>query len=197
MRIILASNSPRRKEILSQLGVKYETVSSKYEEKAVDTEPEKLVMRFAEGKAMSIAKDIKEEALVIGSDTIVYKDGRILGKPKDEEDAYEMLKSLSGVYHTVISGISVIKTPLLHIITTYEKTAVKFKKLTEDEIHYYILTKEPKDKAGAYAIQGIGSLLVEKINGCYFNVMGLPVYKLSKVLEDFGYKLLQDRQGVL
>jgi septum formation protein len=193
MRIILASNSPRRKEILSQLGIKYETISSEYEEKAIDTEPEELVMRFSEGKAMSIAKNIKEEALVIGSDTIVYKDGKILGKPKDEEDAYDMLKSLSGVFHTVISGISVIRTPSLHKITTFEKTAVKFKELTEDEIHYYISTKEPMDKAGAYAIQGIGSLLVEKINGCYFNVMGLPVYKLSKVLEDFGYKLLQDR----
>ena len=101
-----------------------------------------------------------------------------------------MFRSLSGLYQTVISGISVIKTPSLHKITTFEKTTVKFKNLTDDEIFYYISTGEPMDKAGAYAIQGIGSLIVERIDGCYFNVMGLPVYRLSKVLEDFEYKLL-------
>lgn len=189
MKIILASNSPRRKEILSQLGIKCEVVSSKYEEKIENIQPEDLVMRFAEGKALCVAKDILEDALVIGSDTIVYNNG-ILGKPKNEKDAFNMLRSLSGLYHTVISGISVIKTPSLRKITTFEKTTVKFKDLTDDEIFYYISTGEPMDKAGAYAIQGIGSLIVERIDGCYFNVMGLPVYRLSKVLEDFGYKLL-------
>lgn len=189
MKIILASSSPRRKEILSQLGIKYEVISSKYEEKIENIQPEDLVMCFAEGKALCVAKGIAEEALVIGSDTIVYNNG-ILGKPKNEKDAFNMLKSLSGLYHTVISGISVVNTPSLHKITTFEKTTVKFKDLTDDEIFYYISTGEPMDKAGAYAIQGIGSLIVERIDGCYFNVMGLPVCRLSKVLEDFGYKLL-------
>lgn len=189
MEIILASNSPRRREILSQLGIKYEVISSKYEEKIKNIQPEDLVMCFAEGKAMSVAKDVVEEALIIGADTIVYNNG-IMGKPKNFDDAVKMLKSLSGVFHTVISGVSVISTPSLRKITAYEKTLVKFKDITEEEILSYISTGEPMDKAGAYAIQGIGSLLVEKINGCYFNVMGLPVYRLSKMLEAFGYKIL-------
>lgn len=189
MRIILASNSPRRREILSQLRIEFEVIPSDYEEKAYDIPPENLAMCFAESKAMCVAKKIQGEALIIGADTIVYKDG-IMGKPKNEEDAYEMLKTLSGVSHTVISGVSIIKTPQLEKATAYEKTIVSFKTLTHNEILSYINTGEPKDKAGAYAIQGLGSLLVERINGCYFNVVGLPIYRLSKLLEGFDYKIL-------
>ncbi len=189
MRIILASNSPRRREILSQLRIEFEVIPSDYEEKAYDIPPENLAMCFAENKAMCVAKKIQGEALIIGADTIVYKNG-VMGKPRNEEDAYEMLKTLSGVSHTVISGVSVIKTPQLEKATAYEKTIVSFKTLTHNEILSYINTGEPKDKAGAYAIQGLGSLLVERINGCYFNVVGLPIYRLSKLLEGFDYKIL-------
>lgn len=190
MRIILASNSPRRREILSQIGIQYEVIPSKFEENALNMSPENMVMYFAEEKAMDVAKKVKEEAFVIGADTIVYQNG-IMGKPKDNEDAARMLKNLSGVFHGVITGISVVHTPSLNKITDYERTLVKFKNISDDEIQAYIKSGEPMDKAGAYAIQGIGSLLVEKIEGCYFNVVGLPVYRLSKILEGFGYKILE------
>lgn len=189
MRIILASNSPRRRQILSQLGVQFEVIPSKFEENISNMNPENMVMYFAEEKAMSVAKNIMEEAFIIGADTIVYQEG-IMGKPKDNEDAARMLKNLSGVFHTVITGISVIHTPSLKKVTDYEKTLVKFKNLSDGEIQAYIKSGEHIDKAGAYAIQGIGSLLVEKIEGCYFNVVGLPVYRLSKILDGFGYKIL-------
>lgn len=189
MEIILASNSPRRREILSQLGIQYEVIPSKFEEKALDMTPENMVMYFAEGKAMSVARKVNKEAFIIGADTIVYQNG-IMGKPKDNVDAARMLRNLSGVFHAVITGISVVHTPSFNQVTDYERTMVKFKNISDEEIQAYIKSGEPMDKAGAYAIQGIGSLLVEKIDGCYFNVVGLPVYRLSKILESFGYKIL-------
>lgn len=192
MRIILASNSPRRREILSQLGVEYEIKPSDYDEKEEESDPYKMVMLLANNKARNIAKSIKEEALVIGADTIVYKD-EIMGKPKDKADAAAMLARLSGTTHSVITGISVIKTPEMITVTDYEETLVKFKVLSQDEIKAYVDSGETADKAGAYAIQGLGSLLVEKIDGCYFNVVGLPVYKLSTILEKFGLNLLCNR----
>jgi len=192
MRIILASNSPRRREILSQLGVEYEVMPSDYDEREEESDPYKLAMLFAHNKARDVAKNIKENALVIGADTIVYKD-KIMGKPKDKDDAIAMLTELSASTHSVITGISVIKTPEMITITEYEETLVKFKNLSQDEIDAYVNSGEPTDKAGAYAIQGLGSLLVERIEGCYFNVVGLPVYKLSLMLEKFGCKLLANK----
>jgi len=192
MRIILASNSPRRREILSQLSVEYEVIPSDYDEREEESDPYKLVMLFAHNKARDVAKNIKENALVIGADTIVYKN-KIMGKPKDKDDATAMLKELNASTHSVITGISVIKTPEMITITEYEETLVTFKKLSQDEIEAYVNSGEPIDKAGAYAIQGLGSLLVERIEGCYFNVVGLPVYKLSLMLEKFGCNLLTNR----
>ncbi len=189
MKIILASSSPRRLEILTQLGIRFEVIPSNYREKTKDMQPEELAMHFAEGKAMSVAHNITEKALIIGADTIVYW-YEIIGKPRDSKEAIKMLRKLSGKSHAVITGVSVISTPMLNKVTAYEKTMVKFKSLNEEEILSYVSTGEPMDKAGGYAIQGIGSLLVEKINGCYFNVMGLPVYRLSKMLETFGFKIL-------
>jgi len=189
MRIILASNSPRRREILSQLGVQYDVIPADYEEKSENNNPYELVMLFAENKAKSVAESIKEKALVIGADTIVYKD-EVMGKPKSKADAAGMLKKLSGSTHSVITGISVIQTPEMKIITDYEETIVRFKDISESEIDAYVRSGEPADKAGAYAIQGLGSLLVQGIEGCYFNVVGLPVYKLSVILERLGYKIL-------
>ena len=189
MRIILASSSPRRREILSQLGVQFDVIPSDYEEKSENNDPYELVMLFAENKAKSVAECIKEKALIIGADTIVYKD-EVMGKPKSKAVAADMLKKLSGSTHSVITGISVIETPEMNIITEYEETIVRFKDIPGDEIDAYIQSGEPMDKAGAYAIQGLGSLLVRGIEGCYFNVVGLPVYKLSTMFEKLGYKLL-------
>ena len=189
MRIILASNSPRRKELLAQLGVTFEVIPSKFEEQAVGLPPSKLVEHFAYMKGSDVAQSIQGEALVIGSDTIVFLD-EIMGKPKHREDAFNMLKKLSGKQHQVLSGLSVINTLTGESLTGYECTKVKMKELSDAEITAYINTGEPMDKAGAYAIQGMGSLFVEGIEGDYFNVVGLPLFRLGKMLEYFGMKLL-------
>jgi septum formation protein len=189
MRIILASNSPRRKELLAQLGVAFEIVPSKFEEQAVQLPPSKLVEHFAYMKGSDVVQSIKEEALVIGSDTIVCLD-EIMGKPRDQEDAFNMLKKLSGKQHQVLSGLCIINTVTGESLTEHECTKVKMKELSDAEITAYINTGEPMDKAGAYAIQGMGSLFVEGIEGDYFNVVGLPLFRLGKMLEHFGVKLL-------
>lgn len=189
MRIILASNSPRRQELLSQTGVKFEVIPSNFEESRVQLPPVKLVEYFAYMKAKDVSKAIREEALVIGSDTVVYCD-EIMGKPRNREEAFCMLAKLSGKQHLVISGVSIINTATGESLTEHESTKVKIKKLSKDEITSYINTGEPEDKAGAYAIQGLGSLFVEKIQGDYFNVVGLPIFRLRKMLEHFGVKLI-------
>ncbi|HHV98274.1 MAG TPA: septum formation inhibitor Maf [Clostridiaceae bacterium] len=193
--IILASASPRRYELLKQIGLEFEVVPSDVDEDA-DTihAPEELVKELAYKKALSVAKMLNRQcpardALVIGADTIVVKDG-ILGKPQNEQSAYEMLKSLGGGWHDVITGISVVSSCDLRSFTDFEKTRVKMRPFDDRIIRNYINTREPQDKAGAYGIQGMGALLVERIEGCYFNVVGLPLFKLSRVLEKFGVYVL-------
>ncbi len=189
MRIILASNSPRRKELLSQVGVSFEVIPSEFEEQIIELPPTKLVEHFAYMKARDVASAVCEEALVIGSDTIVCLD-EIMGKPRNKEDAFSMLKKLSGKQHLVLSGLCIINTATGESVTEHESTRVKMKELSDAEITAYINTGEPLDKAGAYAIQGMGSLFVEGIEGDYFNVVGLPLFRLGKMLERFGMKLL-------
>lgn len=189
MRIILASNSPRRHELMSQTGIKFEVIPSNFVEVKVELPAEKMVEHFAYMKAKNVAESINETALVIGSDTIVYCD-EIMGKPKSREDAFCMLTKLSGKQHLVISGISIINTATGESLTEHESTVVKIKELSSAEITAYINTGEPEDKAGAYAIQGLGSLFVEEIRGDYFNVVGLPIFRLRKMLEHFGVKLI-------
>lgn len=193
MNIILASNSPRRKEILNQLNLGFKVIPSSFEELPVDMEPHKLAEHFAYMKAKDVYKqhtDIRQkDTYILGSDTIVYS-GRIMGKPKNDQDAYEMLKELSGKEHMVISGVSIIEASTGKNITKHETTKVCFRDLSEREIQKYIASGEVKDKAGAYAIQGIGSLLVKEIKGCYFNVVGLPVQKLNEIMNEFGVTLL-------
>lgn len=191
MRIILASNSPRRKELLSQIGLEYDVIPSSFEEKAIHKEASDMVKHFAFNKAADVASSIKNDALVIGADTIVYLD-KVLGKPVDEEDAFRMLKSLSGKEHYVLTGLSVIHALTGSFVTEFESTKVRMKPLSDNEILNYIRTGEPMDKAGAYAIQGIGSLFIEGITGDYFNVVGLPLFRLGRILESFGVKLLKD-----
>lgn len=192
MRIILASKSPRRKEILDNIGVKYEIVESNFEETMdVSKSPEDIVRYLAYKKAEDVASRIKGEALVIGADTLVVYNSQMLGKPKDNEDAFKMLKMLSGKWHSVYTGICVMNSSSWEYSVDYECSRVKIRELSDKNILNYIECGEPSDKAGSYAIQGRGSLLVEKIEGCYFNVVGLPVFKLSKVLCDFGIDLLK------
>lgn len=183
--IILASTSKRREDIFKKYNFKFEIKASNIEEIIdIRDNPKELVMSLAFRKAYNIAKDNKE-SIVIGADTVVYYDGRILSKPKDKEDALKMLSSLSGKTHEVITGICIINLEENLKIVDFEKTKVKFRDLDKDMIETYISTGEPLDKAGSYGIQDIGALFVESIEGSYLNVVGLPLVKLDKILEKF------------
>lgn len=189
--IILASTSPRRKELLENLGVKFKVVGSNIEEKINNklSSPE-IVKDLAYQKAKAVSNKITGNHLVIAADTIVEYNN-ILGKPKDTEEARFMLKLLSGQVHKVITGFAIIDSLTKREFIDYECTKVYFNNLSNDQIERYILTDEPMDKAGAYGIQGKGSLFVSKIEGDYFNVVGLPVSKLGVVLHNnFNFNLL-------
>lgn len=176
--IILASKSPRRKELLSLITEDFEIKSANVDETLPDgIAPDKAVEYLSKIKAIPLKNDTDT---IIGADTVVAVDRKILGKPADHKDAYNMLKMLSGKWHSVFTGITVIKPE--KTITVSVETKVKFFELNDDEIFKYINTGECDDKAGAYGIQGKGALLVEKIDGDYFNVVGLPVSTLSKLL---------------
>ena len=181
--LILASGSPRRRELLETAGLEFRVVIADVEEIIPQgTAPEEAVTALALRKAQAVAKDYPE-CTVIGADTVVVHRGMILGKPKSEEDAFEMLKTLSGDTHTVCTGVAMINED--KIKNFCEVTEVEFHCLTEDEIRSYVKTGEPMDKAGAYGIQGRGCVLVKRINGDYFNVVGLPVSKVYRELGDF------------
>lgn len=185
-KIILASSSPRRKELLSKYNLKPTIVKSSIKENiSPDETIEQIAMALAFEKANQVGEKYNQGEIVIGADTIVAYEGKVLGKPKGEEDAKYMLKSLSGREHEVITGISIIKSNSNLRIIDYERTIVKFRKLTDRKIENYIKTREYIDKAGSYGIQGAGGILVEKISGCYFNVVGLPLYKLDILLEKY------------
>lgn len=183
MNIILASASPRRKEILENASVKFEVMASCIEELTLDGEsPCQMVMRLAFEKGMYIASRKKSD-LIISADTIVVIDNTVLGKPENEIEARKMITSLSGRTHQVITGISLINLDNNKKIIDYVISNVKFKNLSEEDINDYIRTKESLDKAGAYGIQGYGALLVDEIQGDYFNIVGLPISRLSDLLK--------------
>ena len=185
MNIILASASPRRKEILENTNVKFKIMASSIEELTLEGEsPCQMVMRLAFEKGIDIASRQKSD-LVISADTIVVLDNTVLGKPKDEIEARKMITSLSGRTHQVITGISLINLDNNKKIIDYVISNVKFKNLSEEDINDYIRTKESLDKAGAYGIQGYGALLVEEIQGDYFNIVGLPISRLSDLLKKY------------
>jgi septum formation protein len=186
--IILASASPRRQQLLNQIGVKFRVIPSTIDEVINnEIEPSQVAASLAAQKCFDVVSILKEDGIVIAADTIVCKDKRLLGKPKDEQDAFNMLKFLNGEWHEVITGVCVYSISEKKSISDYEVTKVKMANNTDEFLKAYIDTKEPLDKAGAYGIQGYGSLIVEKIEGCYFNVMGLPIYKLSCMLKELGY----------
>ncbi len=185
--IILASASPRRSELLSQVGIEFEVIPSNIPEEPLDGEsPAQHVIRLSFEKASEVIGRVGRESWVIGSDTVVIIDDEILGKPEDRADAISMLKKLSGREHRVITGYSIINSSSGKDIKKSVDTAVKFKRLTDDEIKGYVDSGEPMDKAGAYAIQGLGSFMVEGIIGSYSNVVGLPVCQIVNDLEKVG-----------
>lgn len=181
--IYLASKSPRRKKLLQSLNLNFETVVVDCEEKIKHGEkPANVVQRLAKEKLNAALGKIKR-GIIITADTIVVIDGRIIGKPKSKKDAADILKFLSGRTHIVYTGFSVCNTKTGRTITDFEKTRVSFRKLETEEISKYIATGSPLDKAGAYGIQDdFGAVFVEKINGCYNNVVGLPLTKLYQAL---------------
>ncbi len=191
-KIILASQSPRRREILLEAGVKHTVIPSNADENiSGEMSCEQFVMELALLKGAEVAKRVGKNSLVISADTIVVFDVEIMGKPKDLDDATAMLTKLSGNWHSVLTGYCVISSDTGEASVKYEKTRVKFRELTKKEILSYVRSGESMDKAGSYGIQGKGRLLVEKIEGDYFNVVGLPICALSKMLkEDFGFDIL-------
>lgn len=185
-KLILASSSPRREEILNRYKLNPIIFPSKIDEKIILGEsPAQIAMSLAFEKSFWVSNHFMNGEVIIGADTIVVLEGKIIGKPKNEEDAFNILNALSGKVHSVITGICIIKANSSIKIIDYETTEVTFRDLSDDQIIRYINTKEPLDKAGAYGIQGYGQILVKKIDGCYSNVVGLPLGKLDYLLNKF------------
>lgn len=189
-KIILGSGSPRRKELLSQIGVPFEVRVSEKEEIYTQTIPKEIVKELALMKAENVASEIPaKNTIVIGADTVVVHQDQILGKPKDEQDAFRMIQSLQGEMHQVYTGVAILnfdgdgeKTVISHAV----ETRVSVNPMSEEEIWKYVQSKEPMDKAGAYGIQGKFSAFIEKIEGDYFNVVGLPVSYVYQMLKQLG-----------
>ena len=180
--LILASKSPRRRYLLEQAGIEFSVIPSSFDENSVKlSSPDSYVTQFAESKAGDVAGQYPD-SWVIGADTIVLIDGTILGKPGSRAEARTMLKILSGKTHQVLTGYCICCRRIGRLFSEAVKTQVRFKKLTEKEIDWYINSGEPFDKAGAYGIQGIGMFLVRRINGSYTNVVGLPVCEIVEYL---------------
>ena len=188
MKLILASTSLRRAQILRDAGVSFTVVSSALDETPYPGEaPQVLVQRLADAKADLVAARSVGPAIVIAADTVVVLDGQVLGKPRSTEDARHMLEQLSGRTHSVHTGVSLIRLPDAQRLQFVETTLVHFSRLTADEISRYLATEEPYDKAGAYAIQGRAGRFIPRIEGCYYNVVGLPLEHLLAALRELGW----------
>jgi len=177
--------------LLFQIGVKFELVPSQIEERPhPDEAPPDYITRIARAKVIAVARH-QEAGLIIGADTVVVLDGRLLGKPVDDHEAGSMLKQLSGRWHAVMTGVALYDVESRHEVADYEKTLVKFAQLTDHEIDWYVQTGEPKDKAGAYGIQGLGGLFVDEIAGNYYNVVGLPIPLVYRLARRLGYSFVK------
>lgn len=195
MEIILASASPRRADLLRQIGVKFSVCASDTAEIADDNLPIKeRIMQLALEKAANVAKGFSE-GIVLGADTVVVCDDVILGKPKDREEAKAMLQRLSGRSHQVMTAVALIDAATKRKWQAIQVSEVVFRALTEDDIEAYLLTGEYRDKAGAYGIQGFGALLVESIFGCYYNIVGLPLKMTADGLKEMGVNLYRYGRG--
>lgn len=193
MKLVLASGSPRRKEILKELGYEFEVRTADFDEAAVSLEdPAEGVQSLALGKARAaaLAASVDTPTVFLGSDTVVALDDAVMGKPTDEDEAKQMLRSLSGRTHTVYTGVALVEKnaadEIVSAETFAEATAVKFFELRDEEIDWYVSTGEPMDKAGAYGIQGLGRVLVEGIDGDYLTVVGLPAARVFRALRKTG-----------
>jgi nucleoside triphosphate pyrophosphatase len=183
MRLILASKSPRRQELLATAGFEFDVQPSHIEEIPLPGEQaEEFARRIARDKALAIAASAAPGTLILGADTVVARNGEILGKPADPADAERMLRILSGATHRVMTGICVVRAPQTVEAWTHETTFVTFRELDTEEIAGYVASGEPFDKAGGYAIQGLASRFVTRIEGCYFNVVGLPVPMVYEIV---------------
>ncbi|HBQ64158.1 MAG TPA: septum formation protein Maf [Clostridiales bacterium] len=195
-KFILASASPRRARILEQLGMKFEVIAAEVDEVLPPgVPPGEAVMQLAMAKAGDVGKRIGSgfPAVIIGADTVVAHGGRIMGKPASRQEALDMLTRLQGSWHQVFTGVGIVGyTPEGSRFegSCHEMTRVRMAHLREEQIRAYIRTGEPMDKAGAYGIQERGAMLVERIEGCFFNVMGLPVYRFARLMADLGLPLL-------
>lgn len=188
--IILASASPRRQLLMRQLGLPFRTIPSRVaEDLPAGLAPATRVERLAELKARDVAACIPE-GLVIGADTVVVLDGRVLGKPADAAEAEHMLMLLQGRQHEVFTGVALVAAGANRVLVTHERTLVAFKPLDLAQIRRYVASGEPLDKAGAYAIQGRAAAFVAGIQGCYFNVVGLPLARLADLLQEFGVQVI-------
>jgi septum formation protein len=185
--IVLASQSPRRKQLLQMLGLDFKVKAADIEENIdPDLPAEAIAIELAISKAKSVAETLRKQSIVIGADTIVLLDGEILTKPANEDEAFVMLKRLSDKTHYVMTGLAIVDSKTMKTITSYKLTEVTFRKLATKEIDDYVESGSPLDKAGAYGIQDdFGAVFVKKINGCYYNVVGLPLEELYEKLKDF------------
>jgi len=189
-RIILASASPRRAELLRQIRVEFELLPSQVEERPhPDEAPADYIIRIARAKVIAVARQ-REAGLVIGADTVVVLDGHLIGKPEDEADARRLLRRLAGRWHAVMTGVALIDLETRREVADYDKTLVKFAQLTDMEIEWYANTGEPMDKAGAYGIQGLGGLFIDEIAGNYYNVVGLPIPLVYRLARRLGYSFV-------
>jgi len=205
-KIILASGSPRRHELLNLLKIPHEAIPCKNEERTIKNKPkektiadlgsfEQELLEVSYEKVdcvlQSLSPEKRKEVLIIGADTIVVCEGKTIGKPKTKEEAFQMLKTILGKKHTVYTGLIVLDADSGRTLTAIEKTEVSMLNWPEEKIRAYIDAENVLDKAGAYAIQGIGSAMIYRIEGCFYNVMGLPLSRLVLMLEQIGYKFLQ------
>ncbi|MCM3270885.1 Maf family protein [Paenibacillus elgii] len=191
-KLVLVSSSPRRQELIQMLRLPFEIITNDVDETiSTDLPPDRIVEELSLRKAnASTARTTDSQSIVIGSDTIVVYSQEVLGKPKDQEDAFRMLKLIQGTTHQVYTGITCIDVGESRIITRSRVTDVRMKAMSDEQIRAYIATGEPMDKAGAYAVQGIGSTIVESIKGDHFNVVGMSLSLLSEMLEELDVKVL-------
>lgn len=195
-KIILASNSPRRHELINLIGIPHEVIPCKKKEKELDATKtiEEVLLEVAYQKILCVEASLSEEkrsnSLIIGADTTVVLRGEIIGKPEDKEEAKIMLKKILGNIHEVYTGICILDTSTQRVVSGVEKTLVSMIALPDEKIANYVENEYVIDKAGGYAIQGIGAALIDRIEGCFYNVMGLPLSRLVRMLESQGYDFL-------
>ena len=185
--ILLASGSPRRRELFTEAGLNFEVVSVDVDETPNEKEPEKVAQELSRRKAVAADRELAADRnkVIVAADTVVIHNGKVLGKPKDEADAVRMLTELSEAVHDVITGVTIL-TPGREEVTFSQRTRVRFRPLSEEEIRDYVATGEPMDKAGAYGIQGLGGRLVEGIDGDFYNVVGFPMDRFLAIMKAIG-----------